>query len=166
VTELIYAIDPGRLESGWMLWDASGRRVIRCGIDPNETLSRILIEEGQGPRRPLFVEMMACYGKAVGQEVFETAVWIGRFIEIWSILDQPWHLVYRVKIKAHHCHRASVTDANINQALRDKYGVVGTKKNPGPLWGVKKHIWSALAIATYAAEAKLSCASQIQKEQL
>jgi len=46
-------------------------------------------------------------------------------------------------------------DANIRQALIDKLGPVGTKKSPGPLWGVKSHIWSALAVAVTALETKL-----------
>jgi len=30
-------------------------------------------------------------------------------------------------------------------------GAVGTKKAPGPLYGVKTHMWSALAVAVVAA---------------
>jgi hypothetical protein len=43
-------------------------------------------------------------------------------------------------------------DPNVRQALLDKIGPVGTKKNPGPLYGVSGHGWSALAVAVYASE--------------
>jgi hypothetical protein len=43
-------------------------------------------------------------------------------------------------------------DANIRQALIDRFGAVGTKKMPGPLFGVSSHYWAALAVAVYAAE--------------
>ncbi|WP_230687708.1 hypothetical protein, partial [Streptococcus pneumoniae] len=48
------------------------------------------------------------------------------------------------------CGTMRAKDANIAQALRDKHGEVGTKKNPGKLYGIKSHLWSALAIADYA----------------
>lgn len=160
---LIYGVDPGTTETGWVLWD--GERVVRCGIDKNAVFLEQLRGHCQDAEPiPMFVEMIASYGMAVGFETFETCLWIGRFIEVWSVLEFPWHLCYRIKIKTHHCHSAKATDANINQAIRDKYGVVGTKKNPGPLYGVRKHVWSALAVATYAKEAKLACSSRVEKE--
>jgi hypothetical protein len=36
--------------------------------------------------------------------------------------------------------------------LIDKLGVVGTKKNPGPLFGMKSHAWAALGVAVTALE--------------
>lgn len=163
---LIYGVDPGTTETGWVLWD--GKRVHECGIDPNATFLERLRGHASpdAPPVPMFIEMIACYGMAVGRETFETVLWIGRFVEVWSVLELPWHLCYRVKVKTHHCHSAKATDANINQAIRDKYGDVGTKKKPGPLYGVKKHIWSALAIATYAKETKIKPSCRIEKEAL
>jgi len=43
-------------------------------------------------------------------------------------------------------------DANIRQALIDRYGpgkdkAIGQKKTPGPLYGFKSHEWAALAVA-------------------
>lgn len=159
---LIFGVDPGPAETGWVLWNPAKKCVVGCGIDPNakflETLRGYC--ESSEPIR-LYVEMIACYGMAVGKETFETVLWIGRFIEVWSIIDWPWQLCYRIQIKTHHCHSAKAKDSNVSQAIRDKYGGVGTKKAPGPLFGVKKHIWSALAIATYAVESGLACTSRI-----
>ena len=55
-------------------------------------------------------------------------------------------------MKLHLCHSARATDANIREALLDRYGpgkekAVGRKAAPGPLFGVSKDIWSALAVA-------------------
>ncbi len=163
---LVYGVDPGTIETGWVLWD--GKRVVECGIDPNAAFLERLRSHTDPDKPPItmFVEMIACYGMAVGFETFETCLWIGRFCEVWDILGLPWHLCYRTRIKIHHCHSAKATDSNISQAIRDKYGVVGTKKKPGPLYGVKKHIWSAVAIATYGLEAKIKPTCQVGKEPL
>ncbi|HET6477318.1 MAG TPA: hypothetical protein VFH93_14740 [Thermoleophilia bacterium] len=43
-----------------------------------------------------------------------------------------------------------VKDANIRQALLDRFGgpaAVGRKAAPGPLYGIARDVWSALAIA-------------------
>jgi hypothetical protein len=91
--------------------------------------------------------MIASYGMAVGREVFETCVWIGRFAEI---ARQPVQLVYRRDVKLHLCHSPRAKDANVRQALIDRLGPQGTKKNPGPTYGMKSHLWAALAVGVYA----------------
>jgi hypothetical protein len=97
------------------------------------------------------IEMVASYGMPVGREVFETVRWIGRFQQAWRD-PETVRFVYRKDVKLHLCGSARAKDANIRQALIDKLGPVGTKAVPGPLYGVKSHIWSALAVAVTALE--------------
>jgi hypothetical protein len=98
----------------------------------------------------LAIEMVACYGMPVGQETFETVLWIGRFVQVWT--PKPWTRVYRRDVKLHLCHSARAKDAHVRMALLDKFGpgrqkAIGTRKHPGPLYGIKSHVWSALAVA-------------------
>ena len=55
------------------------------------------------------------------------------------------------------CKNNRAKDKNIRQALIDRFGpgkaAIGTKKAPGPLYGLKSHLWSALAVAVVAADA-------------
>jgi len=95
--------------------------------------------------------MVASYGMPVGKEVFETCVWIGRFMQVWHDPDAV-RLIYRRDVKLHLCGSARAKDGNIRQALIDKLGPQGTKKAPGPTYGVKSHAWAALALAVTAAE--------------
>jgi hypothetical protein len=57
----------------------------------------------------------------------------------------------------HLCNTNRATDANIRQALMDKYGstqqvAIGTKKAPGPLYGFGNDERAALALAFTAVE--------------
>lgn len=147
---MILAIDPGTVESGWCVY-ASGR-VHNSGVSTNIDTLRLV--QDQAPFvETLAIEMFASMGMIVGQTVFETVRWIGRFQQAWRAPDAV-RLVYRQQVKLHLCGQARAKDKNVRQALIDKLGPVGTKKTPGPLYGVTSHAWSALAIAVTASETK------------
>lgn len=93
--------------------------------------------------------MIQSFGMPVGNEVFETIRWVGVFCEC---AIPPCELVFRKDIKIHLCGSMRAKDANIRQALIDKLGPQGTKKAPGPTYGVSKHAWAALAVAVFARE--------------
>lgn len=147
---MIFAIDPGTTESGWVLFD--GGRVADAGVAPNHDVLR-WVQAGQGADM-LAIEMIASYGMAVGRETFETVRWIGRFQQAW-VNPEEVRFIYRQDVKLHLCKTAQAKDANIRQALIDmfpgtgggKTPQIGTIKAPGPLYGVSSHAWSALAVA-------------------
>jgi hypothetical protein len=145
------AIDPGTTQSGWVVFD--GKNVVSCGISPNED---VLFNAACFQGDLVAIEMIASYGMPVGAEVFETCVWIGRFIEAAKPIEETprikVELIYRRDVKIHLCGSPRAKDGNIRQALIDKLGVVGTKKNPGPLFGMKSHAWAALGVAVTALE--------------
>lgn len=149
---ILLAIDPGTTESGWVLFD--GAKVIDSGVTSNHALCvRINRRQWDGGWEPeptsLAIEMIASYGMPVGAEVFETCVWIGRFIEAWNGLEDH-RLIYRRDVKLELCGSPRAKDANIRQALIDRIGAPGTKKEPGPTYGVKSHAWAALGVAVTA----------------
>lgn len=150
---MILAIDPGTVESGWVLFEDG--KVEASGVDQNGDIIQ-WIRDGGMPGyvplpRTLAIEMIASYGMPVGAEVFETCVWIGRFVESWRHFAAP-RLIYRKDVKMHLCGTPRAKDGNIRQALIDKLGPAGTKKKPGPTYGVKSHAWAALGVAVTAAE--------------
>ena len=147
----ILAIDPGTTQSAWCEFD--GQKVVDCDIQPNEVvLSKLRSFSGDFE---IAVEMIASYGMPVGKEVFETVLWIGRFVEACSQCGSPAELVYRKDVKLHLCQSPRAKDPNVRQALIDRFEPtgggkipqIGTSKQPGPLYGVSSHIWAALAVA-------------------
>jgi len=148
---MILAIDPGTTESGWCLF---GEGVL-YGSGAIENI-RLIAHPWPAADRCV-IEMVASYGMPVGREVFETCVWIGRFQQAWRDPNTV-ELIYRRDVKLHLCGSSRAKDANIRQALIDRLGPIGTKKDPGPLYGVKSHAWAALAVAVTAFDKGLKTA--------
>ena len=142
---LLLACDPGTVQSGWCLY--ADRKVHSSGVCPNEDMLQMVLT---GHPDVLAIEMVASYGMPVGKEVFETVRWIGRFQQAWRDPEAVL-LVYRKDVKIHLCNSMKAKDTHIWQVLQDKLGPVGTKANPGPLYGVKSHARSAVAVAVTAA---------------
>jgi hypothetical protein len=140
----ILAIDPGPDQSGFVVWDGT---IVHADTVPNETMRVLLRENLFGGHGLVAIEMIASYVMAVGAEVFDTCVWIGRFIE--RAKPVPVRLVFRKDIKIHLCGTHKAKDGNIRQALIDKHGPTGTKKAPGKLYGISGHLWAALAVADF-----------------
>lgn len=141
---MILAIDPGPEQSAYVKYEDGP---VTSGIVPNYEL---LASMRKCPDYiDLAIEGIACYGMPVGKETFDTCIWIGRFIEANGGVH---NLVYRGDVKMHLCRSMRAKDPMIRQALIDRFGpgkdrAIGTKKNPGPLYGIKSHCWSALAVA-------------------
>lgn len=145
----ILAIDPGTEQSGWCVF--TNGFIFGCGIQSNADLLDRLLHECGDLYDILAIEMIASYGMPVGAEVFATCRWVGRFQQAWRD-PEAVRLIYRKDVKMHLCGTPRAKDGNIRQALIDKLGPAGTKKVPGPTYGVKSHAWAALAVAVTAAE--------------
>jgi len=148
----VLAIDPGHTESAYVLLDG-GVPANWAKMD-NEWLLQYLTPDVKAD--VLAVEMVASYGMAVGKEVFDTCVWIGRFLQRWG---GDYRLVYRKDVMLHLCQQRNAKDANIRQALIDRFGpgkdrAVGKKATPGPLYGLTGDCWSALAVAVTVADSE------------
>lgn len=143
---MILAIDPGNEYSAYVTL-GDKLRLIEFGKIPNDELFAKL-EAAANLKWPgidhLAIEMVACYGMPVGKEVFETCVVIGRIVQIAKNVHTQY--IYRKDEKINLCGSMKAKDANISQALRDRFGEKGTKKNPGWFYGVSKDVWSAIAV--------------------
>lgn len=158
----VFAIDPGNMESAYCVVDAETLRPLVFGKVPNEEL-RIYIRDFRFEEEDrAAVEMVASYGMAVGREVFDTCVWIGRFSEC---LDRklllPAEKLYRKEEKLHICHDSRAKDANIRRALIDRFARhdlkngKGTKKKQDWFYGFSADVWAAYAVGLTYIETRL-----------
>lgn len=152
---MILAIDPGNTHSGIALIEPGTCKPIKVGKIPNDQVLELIRSTSYDH---LSIEMIASYGMGVGKEVFETCVWIGRFIQHHNnrVAEHgDYALVYRRDVKLHHCHTAKAKDANITQALIDRFASgqpnrgKGTKAAPGWFYGFAADIWQAYALAVH-----------------
>jgi hypothetical protein len=146
----VLAIDPGPKESGVVLWDTF-EGLLYSDVPPNIVVRDNIIKNdmrGQELRwDAMAIENIRGYGIVAGDDTFDTCIWIGRF--------DPWGsamLIPRKEIKRHLCGNTTTNDKYVRQALIDRIGPQGTKKNPGPLYGISGHMWAALAVAITAAD--------------
>lgn len=157
---MILAIDPGNIESGVVLIrERDLKPLVAEKISNGELLNNLItnryetLEESEFIRH-VAIEMIASQGMAVGKSVFETCVWIGRFIQALedNYYDDSLKFIYRKDEKMNLCGSMRAKDSNIIQALIDRFAPntpnkgKGTKKEPGWFYGFKKDIWQAYAV--------------------
>lgn len=154
-------IDPGTLHSAMisMRVDEPGAMpVVHAAYSEldNFQVRRVLLEVIEqlptpgksSARASVAIEMFQSFGMSVGREVFETVLWVGRFVEIVAG-RLPYNLYYRTPIKLTICGQARAKDKDIRQGLIAIWGEQGTKLRPGPTYALKSHAWSALAVVTH-----------------
>lgn len=150
---MIGAIDPGPERSAYVVLRPDGG-LLEHSILGNDNLIDCLVMDSVRPEL-LAIEEIASYGMPVGREVFSTCWWSGRFVQAWG---GAYKMIPRRDVKLHLCGSVRANDATIRHALIDRYGgkvaALGTKDKPGPLRGLKRDLWSALALAITASEAK------------
>lgn len=145
MTISVLAIDPGTHQSGYVVYISKGGVIATGVVDNHELLDIIRASDAD----MLAIEKIVSYGRAVGQETFDTCEWTGRFRQVWPTPDETV-AVTRLQVKKFLGLKGSATDADVNKRVRDVCGQPGRKGSEGPTYGVKSHAWAALAVAVTA----------------
>lgn len=152
---MIVGIDPGTLKSG--VAALSGKRIVFHAVLGNEELRNWIVDHAE-EIETLGCEEFRSYGMAIGETSITTIKWIGRFEEIAFNLGLPFRLIPKKGTNGVNdiiCHDQRAKDPNIRRSLIDLFNpdgrsdkeMIGTKKSPGPLYGVNSHEWPAIAVA-------------------
>ena len=167
---LILAIDPGPTVCGWVQYDTDGATVLVAEVLPVADALECLRDSGfRATQDTLAIETFEARGMPLGNESMETLIVTGRIIEAWGN-DATVRRVKRSAVKLHLCGSNRAKDANVNAALRDRFGGASSTVSPkkgrkatakraaepdreaGPLYGVTSHCWAALAVAVTVAD--------------
>ena len=146
----LLAIDPGNKETAFVLMDEY-YTILDKGKVSNEQMIEYILLNGWRIHH-VVVEMIASYGMAVGAEVFETCVMIGKIERAAEQKEIEHSRVFRSEEKLCICNNSRAKDANIRAALIDRFAGhdkkrgTGTKKNPDHFYGVSKDMWAAFAV--------------------
>jgi len=148
----IFAIDPGNVTSSWVLLDADTNppTLLDYSLDePNAAMERHFTPFVQVGA--VVIEMVRSYGRPVGESIFETCVWIGRFEQMLERSGLPRERLFRPEVvKLLGLPGSGSGDRQVRARLLEIYGgkatALGTKKAPGPLFGVTEDVWAALAV--------------------
>jgi len=167
----IIGIDPGPNESGIVRGRFNGQAAEHGGSPPACLIGqRALLAEISGyfdsneslldyplpqwcQHSLLAIEWPATYGMAVGQSIFQTCFWAGRFVQRWFQLGGPIVVpILRSTVRNLLAGHVRATGQELRNAIYEMYGgdrkaAHGTKKNPGPLYGISGHCMDALAVA-------------------
>ena len=139
----VFSIDPGSAQSAFVIWD--GTEIIASEILLNDNLLELISEYPHKPF-PMVIEQVRSYGMPVGETIFDTVFWSGRFYQAWkgAAYQMP-----RLKVKQHICHDSRAKDSNIRQALIDRFEpeLQPRQRPKRMLKGLVKDQWAAMALA-------------------
>lgn len=147
----IIGIDPGTITSGIVIYDPVLRSVLLAdGKMANEGVKQVVHSYGRAGGGEVAVHMevvKAIYSGHVGMETIQTIRFTGALAQLCVESHVPLVELSPQEVKDRLCNAPSAKDPAVRQALIDLLGPVGTKKNPGPCFGVSSHAWRALAVA-------------------
>jgi len=162
----LHAIDPGTTQSALVTVSVDG--TVTATTDSNTTILAAVWSLADAPDAgELVIEQIASYGMAVGADVFETVFWSGRFAEAWMRRSgTEAHRLPRLAVKMALCHDSRAKDANIRQALIDRFGGPACIRKGGSLYKVHADEWAALAVAvTFHDQHVVGCVDQHEQHE-
>lgn len=145
----IFAIDAGTTQSGFCIMDSETYKPLLFGKEDNEEVLKYVLE---GCYDVLVYEEFASYGMPIGRSTIASITWNGRFIQAAVSLFKPYYPIYRSEEKIAICGTMKAKDANIRQALIDRFAEFdlkqgkGTKNNQDFFYGFHSDIYSAFAV--------------------
>lgn len=122
----ILGIDPGTTQSGVVLFDPLCEEpVVYAAVRDNDYLlsslrSRAIDGNALSGPHVLAIEVPRARGMPFSNEMIDTVLWAGRFLEAWG--DRPSARVDRKDVKMLLCGATTAKDSNVRAAIIDRFG--------------------------------------------
>jgi len=153
---MILGVDPGPTHCGVVLYDDARRRAVSASAAaPLQEVLDHWLDLAWTAEALVAIELVQSYGIA-GASLLQTSEVVGRLQQRALDNDLPVRLLYRREVlRALDVTGLGNRDAMIRQRLLEIHGgtrqvACGTKRAPGPLYGITSHAWQALAVAVAA----------------
>ncbi len=150
----LLCIDPGPRESGVVIYDGIYVNYTNPAFNNIALLEfiKLYLEDPKNAPCTMAIESIVCFGRRVGASTFDTAEWMGVFRHAFG-LDNS-HKISKPEVQHHICGSSKASNADIRYNILKMFPATGggkipetgTKKKPGPLYGVTSHAMSALAV--------------------
>ena len=163
----VLAFDCGNVESGVCIMSTDYKLLWFGKFNNTELMYDILPKQMSAfkPKRVIH-EQIASYGMPVGESVFSTCIWIGKFSQYLAdayglydkdagLLEHEIDYVKRKQYITELCGSSKAKDKNVKAYLVERFAPdtpnygKGSKKNPGFFYGVSADAWSAIGIAVW-----------------
>lgn len=145
---VLIGLDPGPETSGVVVYRAGGSPQV---IESHAKLAlphvRTLLNQYPSFSTTVVIERVSA-GAISGKDILQTAEVVGRFAEFCELRRMAHHLLYRREVLAAlGVGGGASRDSLVRQAVLELHPEgTGTKKKPGPLYGVSSHAWQALGL--------------------
>jgi hypothetical protein len=159
ILKYIFGIDVGPLKSAYIFLSLDCKNYIKI-IDKNylnnDIMKHAIVSKHIKYNNIEFIiETIVSYGMPMGQTTINTSIFAGRFFQMVEDINCMVNFISRPEIKLNLTHSRRSKQKNVKQALKNRFGEFGTKKNPNRLYELKNnlvkggldHVWSALAVA-------------------
>lgn len=150
-------LDVGSTHTGYAIIEGIGKLykdpsgIETFGKIPNEDV--LALVRGWGNDCIYAIEYPYPKNNVVAFEVFQMTEWVGRIMQRIDDANGSYARIFRHREKSVMCKSGVANDSMIRAAVIAVYGGKGTKKDPGPTYGVTADVWQAIAVATtYAKE--------------
>ena len=144
----ILGIDPGPLSCGWAIY--SNGKVVNSG---GMSMDAVIVMMDSFPGFGVAIERVQAQSK-VGNEIMWTCEVSSHLYQAALDRGHEVHWIYRREVLAAlNASGKGTMDSLVRARLMEAHGgatAKGTKKAPGPLYGVSTHAWAALAVAWVA----------------
>lgn len=160
MSRYIIGIDPGPLTSGLVVYHqpegaVHGRVVLSnaraCLLDIRAQLTTYALQaHHEGAELHVVIERTQAGPPSTA--VVRTTEVVGRLMEMCEVRALAYWLYYRRQVlQALGCATKGNKDSLVRTALLEVHGgfrqvAIGTKRSPGPLYGVSSHAWQALGV--------------------
>ena len=153
---MILSIDPGTTQTAYCFCNYDTLKPVSFGkVDNDVIMSDVLPQINDYAIECVAIEHIQGYGMAVGKEVFETCIFIGRMLERIAHIQRSVKIlpIYRKDEKIAICGNLKANDTIIRHTLIDMFAKhdfksgKGVKDNKDWFWDFKADVWSAYAIA-------------------